>query len=164
MRPLWTSGMTPERTGVSYGKRLKTAATKRVRETPARPLLLDTAVLLWWLQDPARLSRAAAAHLASAQHTTVLVSSVSFWEIGLKAERGMLELGDSFDGFLTRIESMSGLSILPVDLVIWRQVLALEWDHRDPADRIIVATAMHHQATLLSSDRAIRAFFREAVW
>ena len=99
-----------------------------------------------------------------AQHPTVLVSSVSFWEIGLKAERGMLELGDSFDGFMTRIESMSGLSILPVDLGIWRQVLALDWDHRDPADRIIVATAMHHQATLLSSDRAIRAFFQEAVW
>ena len=156
--------MTPKGSDISYGKRVKPAARKRVRETPTRPLLLDTAVLLWWLQDPARLSRAAAAHLASAPHTTVLVSSVSFWEIGLKAERGMLELGDSFDGFMTRIESMSGLSILPVDLGIWRQALALEWDHRDPADRIIVATAMHHQATLLSSDRAIRAFFQEAVW
>ena len=156
--------MSPEGSGVSYGKRVRAAAERRVRETPARPLLLDTAVLLWWLQDPARLSRAAAAHLASAQHTTILVSSVTFWEIGLKAQRGLLELGDSFDGLMTRIESMSGLSILPVDLVIWRQVLALEWDHRDPADRIIVATAMHHQATLLSSDRAIRAFFRETVW
>jgi len=156
--------MAPERSGVSYGKRVKPAGGRRVRETPARPLLLDTAVLLWWLQDPARLSRAAAAHLASAPNTTVLVSSVSFWEIGLKAERGMLELGDSFDGFMTRIESMSGLSILPVDLVIWRQVLALKWDHRDPADRIIVATAMQHQATLLSSDRAIRAFYQETVW
>lgn len=156
--------MAPERSGVTYGKRVKPTGGRRVRETPTRPLLLDTAVLLWWLQDPARLSRAAAAHLTSVQHTTVLVSSVSFWEIGLKAERGMLELGDSFDGFMTRIESMSGLSILPVDLVIWRQVLALEWDHRDPADRIIVATAMHHQATLLSSDRAIRTFYQEAVW
>jgi PIN domain nuclease of toxin-antitoxin system len=156
--------MAPEASGVFYDTRVKSAAARRVRETPVRPLLLDTAVLLWWLQDPARLSRAAAAHLASAQHTTILVSAVSFWEIGLKAERGMLELGDSFDGFMTRIESMSGLSILPVDLVIWRQVLALDWDHRDPADRIIVATAMHHQATLLSSDRAIRAFFQATVW
>lgn len=156
--------MAPERSGVSYGKRAKAAAVRRVREAPARPLLLDTAVLLWWLRDPVRLSRAATTHLASAQHTGVLVSSVSFWEIGLKAERGLLELGDSFDGFMNRIESMSGLSILPVDLPIWRQVLAFEWDHRDPADRIVVATAMHHQATLLSSDRAIRAFYRDAVW
>ena len=145
--------MAPERRGVSYGKRVKPAATKRVRETPARPLLLDTAVLLWWLQDPARLSRAAAAHLASAQHTTVLVSSVSCWEIGLKAERGMLELGDSFDGFMARIESMSGLSILPVDLVIWRQVLALQWDHREPADRSTVPTAISPQATVRVRDR-----------
>ena len=89
---------------------------------------------------------------------------MSFWEIGLKAGRGLMELGDSFDGFMTRIESMSGLTILPVDLAIWRLVITLEWDHRDPADRIIVATAMHHQAMVLSLDRAIRAFYPETVW
>jgi PIN domain nuclease of toxin-antitoxin system len=81
-----------------------------------------------------------------------------------KHRRGLLDLGDSFDGFMTRIESMSGLTILPVDLAIWREVLALDWDHRDPADRIIVATAMHHRATLVSSDRVIRAFYPETVW
>ena len=156
--------MTPERPSPSYGKPAKKAAAKRVRETLARPVLLDTAVLLWWLQDPARLSRAARSVLAAARQSPLLVSSVSCWEIGLKAGRGLIDLGDSFDGFMTRIESMSGLSILPVDLAIWRQVLALEWDHRDPADRIIVATAMHHHATLLSSDRVIRAFYEETVW
>ncbi len=89
---------------------------------------------------------------------------MSFREIGLKAQRRLPELGDSFDGFMPRFESMRDLSILPVDLAIWRQGLALEWDHRDSADRIIVATAMQHQATLVSSDRAIRACFRETVW
>ena len=156
--------MTPERTSLVYGKPAKKSAAKRVREASVLPLLLDTAVLLWWLQDPARLSRAARAQLYPARQAPLLVSSVSFWEIGLKAERGHIDLGDSFDGFMTRIESMSGLSILPVDLAIWRQVLALEWDHRDPADRIIVASALHHHATLLSSDRVIRSFFPEAVW
>ena len=129
-----------------------------------RPLLLDTAVLLWWLQDPARLSRPARSQLTSARNAPILVSSVSIWEIGLKAGRKLIDLGDSFDGFVSRLESMSGLSILPVDLAIWRQVLAIEWDHRDPADRIIVATAMHYQATLLSSDRVIRSFYPETVW
>ena len=157
------SGMTPDRPSPSYGTPAKKAA-KRVRETPARPLLLDTAVLLWWLQDPARLSRAARSELAMARPSPILVSSVSCWEIGLKAGRALLDLGDSFDGFMTRIESMSGLTILPVDLAIWREVLALDWDHRDPADRIIVATAMHHHATLVSSDRVIRAFYPETVW
>jgi PIN domain nuclease of toxin-antitoxin system len=139
--------MTSERKSLVYGKSSKKtarkSAAKQVREAPARavhgrPLLLDTAVLLWWLQDPARLSRIARSQLAMVRQTPLLVSSVSFWEIGLKAERGQLDLGDSFDGFMTRIESMSGLFILPVDLAIWRQVLALEWNHRDPADRIIV--------------------------
>ena len=65
---------------------------------------------------------------------------------------------------MLRIESMSGLAILPVDVAVWRKVLALEWDHRDPADRIIVATAMQHHATLLSSDRRIRSFYPETVW
>lgn len=129
-----------------------------------RPLLLDTGVLLWWLQDPARLSRPARSQLTSARNARILVSSVSIWEIGLKAGRKLIDLGDSFDGFVSRLECMSGLSILPVDLAIWRQVLAIEWDHRDPADRIIVATAMHYQATLLSSDRVIRSFYPETVW
>jgi PIN domain nuclease of toxin-antitoxin system len=156
--------MVPERKSLTYRNPSKKASGKQVRETPGRPLLLDTAVLLWWLQDPARLSRAARSRLTMIQQAQVLVSSVSCWEIGLKAQRGLLDLGGTFDGFMTRIESMSGLSILPVDLPIWRQVLALDWDHRDPADRIIVATAMQHHATLLSSDRIIRAFYKQTVW
>lgn len=137
---------------------------RRLREAPVGPLMLDTAALLWWLQDPARLSPLAHTHLAVDRPDPLLVSSVTFWEIGLKAGRGQLDLRDSFDGFMARIESMQGLSILPVDLAIWRQVLALDWAHRDPADRIIVATAMRHRATLVTSDAAIRAFYREAVW
>nr|WP_158514675.1 type II toxin-antitoxin system VapC family toxin [Gemmatimonas phototrophica] len=164
MPRLLTSGLVPERQAQTYRKPSQAAAAKHVRETPVRPLLLDTAVLLWWLQDPARLSRVARSRLATVQDTPLLVSAVSFWEIGLKAQRGQLDLGDTFNGFMTRIESMSGLSILPVDLAIWRQVLALEWDHRDPVDRIIVATAMQHHATLVSSDRVIRAFYSQTVW
>lgn len=156
--------MTPKPKSVVYGKRPKKAAVKRVRETPVRPLLLDTAVLLWWLQEPTRLSRPARTHLAMAGQVPILVSSVSVWEIGLKEGRGLLDLGDTFDGFMTRLESMSGLSILPVDVAVWRKVLALEWDHRDPADRIVVATAMQHHATLLSSDRRIGSFYPETVW
>lgn len=162
-RPL-TSGLVPESQARTYRKPSRVAPDKRIRESPVQPLILDTAVLLWWLQDPTRLSRAARARLATVQFAPLLVSAVSFWEIGLKAQRGQLDLGDTFDGFMTRIESMSGLSILPVDLAIWRKVLALEWDHRDPADRIIVATAMQHHATLLSSDRVIRAFYKQTVW
>ena len=102
--------------------------------------------------------------LVAARQAPLLVSSVSFWEIGLKVGRGLIDLGDSFDGFMTRIDSMSGLSILPVDLTIWRRVLVLESDQRDPADRIIMATATLHHATLLSSDRVIRLFYAGTVW
>lgn len=156
--------MTPRSNATVYGARTKKAAAKRVLEVPTRLLLLDTAVLLWWLQDPARLSRRARSHLAMAGQVPIVVSAVSIWEIGLKDARGLLDLGDSFDGFMTRLESMSGLSILPVDLAIWRKVLALQWDHRDPADRIVVATAMQHHAILLTSDRRIREFYQEAIW
>ena len=126
--------MAPERASLTYGKRQQKHPAKRVKETPRRPV------------------------------RPLLLDTVVLWEIGLKAQRGLLELGDSFDGFMRRLESMDGVSIHPVDLAIWRQVLALDWDHRDPADRIIVATAMRHDATLLSSDQVIRAFFSEAVW
>ncbi len=136
---------------------------RQVRERPPAPVLIDTSALIWWMCDPTRLSRLARSALASPPNG-LLVSAVSFWEVGAKVRRGRLDLGSSFDDFVTTVQAMENVSILAVDLPTWLDVIDLDWDHGDPADRIIVATARRHRATLVSSDRAILAFYSEAVW
>lgn len=141
----------------------RSAAVRRVRERPPGPVLLDTAALLWWMTDPGRLSPVARA-LTSPATQQLLVSAVSMWEVGTKMRRGRLELPVTFADFVTTVESLDRVTIVPVDLPVWMGVVNLDWDHRDPADRIIVSTAWRHRATLITSDRAIRAFYPDTAW
>lgn len=57
-----------------------------------------------------------------------------------------------------RIGRLGCLEIIPVDVSIWIRNLKLDWDHRDPADRTIVATALSLNQPLLTKDEAIRSF------
>ena len=128
-----------------------------------RPVIvLDTSALVFWTLDPARLSGPAIRAIDSADG--LLVSSISVWEVGLKAKQGKLSLPLSTAAYVSRLQSLAGLTIEPVDTRTWLTNLELEWDHRDPADRTIVATAMIHSCPLVTSDRLIRAFYDAAVW
>jgi PIN domain nuclease of toxin-antitoxin system len=62
------------------------------------------------------------------------------------------------------LENLHWLTIVPVDTAIWLQNLSLPWEHRDPADRTIVATAMLRGLPLLSKDRTIAGFFPDTLW
>jgi PIN domain nuclease of toxin-antitoxin system len=118
-------------------------------------LLLDTQVLLWLSAEPERLGsqgyRRVESGLAAGEN---LVSSISFWETAMLIAKGRYRLfkpvlewrGD----LLAR-----GLAEIPVDGFIATQAGELEWEHGDPADRIIVTTAMRLGASLLTADRRI---------
>jgi PIN domain nuclease of toxin-antitoxin system len=121
-------------------------------------ILLDTHALLWWAMAPHRLSRAARDTVSELESKGGFASSISIWEIGLKAQRRKLDLGLDIDELTRRLETAGVLEILPVDTRIWLRALALEWDHRDPADRVIVATALGAGVPILTADRAMHAF------
>ena len=141
-------------------------ATKRgATHNTALPVVLDTAALLYWTLDPDALSPAASRAIdAAATGPGLLVSAISIWEIGLKAKRGQLSLGLPFEQFVERLERAEGIVLVPVDSRIWMRSLELDWKHRDPADRAIVATASLAGCALVTSDRAIRAFYSQAIW
>lgn len=62
------------------------------------------------------------------------------------------------------LEQIPQLQILPVDGATWLLSAELDWPHRDPADRVIVATAMSFGCPLITSDRAIGGFYAATVW
>lgn len=125
-------------------------------------IVLDTSALLFWLFTPERLSPEAAKAIAAS--TQIVISSISIWEIGVKVKRGKLELPLSLEELTSKLKESEGVRIEPVTETIWLKNLALPWEHKDPADRTIVATASLLGRPLVSSDLEIRAFYANVVW
>ena len=125
-------------------------------------IVTDTATLLFWTLDRERLSGPAARAIADADR--IGVSSISIWEIGIKVGKGKLSIPLSIRAFTDRLEQVDRVEVLPVDVATWLKNLELDWDHRDPADRTIVATAILHACPLVTPDAAIRAYHPQTIW
>ena len=125
-------------------------------------IALDTAALVYWSLDPDRLSAAAANALADAEQK--IVSSISLWELGQKIKRRELSLPLRLNDYVDRLQHVGDLRIVAVDEQCWLRSLVLDWDHRDMADRTIVAMAMLHACDLVSSDKRLRTFYSRAIW
>lgn len=125
-------------------------------------LVLDTSALLYWTLDPAKLSPAARQAIDGADQ--LVASSISIWEIALKVKRGRLSLPLTIADYIGGLQKLEILEILPVDVQTWLDNLDLDWEHRDPADRTIVAIATRLSCPLVSSDRVIANFYPQTVW
>lgn len=121
-------------------------------------IALDTHALLWWAFDPDRLSETARSALADMERHGGYASAISIWEIAIKVKRSKLELPISVDELVRRIEKGAIVELLAVDTATWLRSVSLPWAHQDPADRVIVATALGRGVPLLTKDTAIHAF------
>ncbi len=126
-------------------------------------LVLDTAALLYWTNDPKKLS-SPAKEAINAVNQQLIVSSISIWEIALKVRRSRLEIAMPLGEFVSGLYRVDILEILPVDVEMWLLSIDMDWAHRDPADRVIVATAKLLNAPLISPDNVIRAYYSNAIW
>lgn len=120
-------------------------------------ILLDTHVLLWQEQGDRRLGpqarRAVARALAEGQ---AAVSAITFWEIGMRMQKGQLALRFELDAWRRDLLDQ-GVSEIPVNGRLAARAGLLPDMHGDPADRLIVATALEgHQ--LITADERILAW------
>jgi len=125
-------------------------------------VVLDTSALLYWTLDPEQLSENARKAIDESEQVTI--SSISVWEVGLKVKRGRLEIPLSFSDYVERLQQLEKLDILPVEVETWLLNMTLDWQHRDPADRTIVATALRLNCPLITSDQAVRSFYQGSIW
>ena len=91
------------------------------------------------------------------------ISSISIWEIGIKSKKGKVDIGMSLADFVRRIKR-TPVEIAPIDETIWMENLALPWQHPDPSDRTIVATAKLRGVPVITSDQTIRSFYPDVIW
>ncbi len=123
-------------------------------------IVLDTHTLFWWVSDPRELSSDAAAAIAAERPDgEVLISSITAWEIAMLVARGRLGLSMDIGAWLALVEEIDEVRFIPVDNLIAVDAVALPGEfHKDPADRLIVATARTLGAPIVTADEKIRDY------
>ena len=120
-------------------------------------LLLDTHAWVWMDSEPERLGAQAAARIEAAE--ALHLSPVSTWEVLLLARKKRLRLDPDPQAWVERALRDTGATALPVTHAIARRSERLPGFHRqDPADRLLVATALEHDLVLVTADEWMRAW------
>jgi len=122
-------------------------------------IVIDTHVLVWALDDDERLGPKARSRID--QSETILLPAIGIWEIALLVKKSRLVLKKDVAGWVKQALALPSLLLAPLDPAIALDSVNLPGEfHNDPADRIIMATARHHNAPLLTVDRAILDYAR----
>ena len=122
-------------------------------------LLLDTHVVLAWLRGDSDLGARARRQLED-DSNQLIVSAVVVWEVAIKRALGQLEVPMTFVADVVQSDALK----LPVTLQHAAGVERLPHHHRDPFDRLLISQARIEGATLVSSDKAMRAYDVPVLW
>ncbi len=118
--------------------------------------ILDTHTLIWFLEGNDNLSKAARS-IVEETETQKYVSIASIWEIGIKVSLGKLKLTRSIEAFLFEL-SQTEITILPIKLSHTLRLSKLEFFHRDPFDRMIIAQSIEEGFEVLTRDPDFPAY------
>jgi len=124
-------------------------------------IFLDTHVLIWMASDPKRLSKKAREAIRSEREkearekTGVAIAAITLWELAWLAENGRIQVAGSVESFVR--ETASRVMVAPITPEIAAFAVQLPSSFpKDPADRLIAATAMVEGAPLITADERIR--------
>ncbi len=121
-------------------------------------LLLDTHVWVWTQEAPERIGPAAMVALAEGNNT-IFVSTISTLEIARLVDGGLLAIKGSLNRWIMRSLELILARTIEVSHAVALEAYALPRTfHRDPADRLLVATARRHDLTLVTADERILAY------
>ena len=116
-------------------------------------VVLDTHTAIWWVSDAQLLSSRAERAIARADRLGI--PAIVFWETSLLVRKGRLDLDMPVPEWAAKIQAIPRVDALPLtaDIALLADSLNM---HPDPADRFIVATAMHYGVPIVTKDRLLR--------
>lgn len=121
-------------------------------------ILLDTCAIIYAALTPEKLPNKASAEITRGVEAKKLAcSDISLWEMAMLISKGRLKPDADPRLFITRVLAAYNLTVLPITPEI--AVLSADetlFSHKDPCDRIIASTAMHHKIPLITSDASLR--------
>lgn len=124
--------------------------------------LLDTHTLIWLLNGDDNIPSKVVDIIESPKNE-IFVSIISFWEIAIKRSLGKLEIVDSTEKILKEAED-SGIKVLDVKPKHVFYVETLDFHHRDPFDRILIATTITEKMKIISIDEVFDKYKVKRVW
>lgn len=130
-------------------------------------IVLDTHTLVWWVSGDVALSEKAKTAIdQELAGGDIIISGITAWEIAMLVEREKLLLSMDVENWLATVSEIDAVRFVPVDVEIALKSVALPGDfHKDPADRMIVATARKFAAPLVTKDEKIRAYAHvKSIW
>lgn len=126
-------------------------------------ILLDTHALLWFDQEPERFSPRVKKTLRS-KSATIFVSPVSLYELQRKLVIGKLPQAASLLENIDRRMVDYDLRFLPVTARHALVAARLDWEHRDPFDRLLVAQALEERCTIVTTDHRFSETDVQILW
>ena len=124
--------------------------------------LLDTHTVLWLAENASQLSDTAKQAIFDTDKKKY-VSIASAWEVAIKCSLGKLEIEGGTNEFF-RILDENGFILLPVEREYVECVQSLPFIHRDPFDRMIIASALSERLCLVTADESIHAYNVPYIW
>lgn len=130
-------------------------------------IVLDTHALIWWVNGDPLLSQPAedaiAAELSSGE---ILVSSITAWEIAMLVARDRIALSMDVAEWLNVVDEIDAIRFVHIDNEIAVKSVELPGEfHKDPADRMIVATARKFAVPIVTADEKIRVYHHvKTIW
>lgn len=125
--------------------------------------LLDTNAFLWFISGSDRLSDKACDFITDFNND-LAISIASLWEIAIKTSIGKLELFSPFDQLIPSQLEKNDINILPIDLNHLSAIINLEFHHRDPFDRLIIAQGITEQLPVITSDAIFSTYPVNVIW
>jgi PIN domain nuclease of toxin-antitoxin system len=130
-------------------------------------IVLDTHAWIWFASKPEALSKKARKALdAAVNDKNVLISSISVWEVALLVKNKRLKLSMDVLDWIAKSENLPFIQFIPVSNSIAVKSVNLPPPlHPDPADRIIIATALSTGAPLVTKDKKLAAYSHvKTIW
>jgi PIN domain nuclease of toxin-antitoxin system len=120
-------------------------------------IVLDTATWIWRASDPKRLTTIARRAIDEAERA--LVCAISVWEVAMLVAKRRIQLDRPVEQWVDIALALPGIQLAPLDPAIAVRSTKLPGEfHPDPADRIIVATALENAAAIITPDERIRSY------
>ena len=124
--------------------------------------LLDTNVLIWCFDDPYNLSSVVLDIIKNTENT-FYISIASLWEIAIKLSIKKLDTSISLNR-LNDLIKKKNIKILPIKQKYLKIILHLPMYHKDPFDRLFIATAIAEEIPIITSDRDIHHYEVNWIW